>query len=65
MEALQLNIYTKFAYGWLVHALVHDLKLKKMWSTKDHFFDFRVSLPGSQTIFMKISAKTKIFLTSG
>jgi len=28
MEALKLNIYTKIAYGWLVHALVYDMKKK-------------------------------------
>ena len=29
IKALKLNIHTKISYGWLVHALVYDLKAKK------------------------------------
>ena len=45
MEALKLNIYTKIAYGWLVHALVYDLKAKKRGVNKNFFSNLRVSLP--------------------
>ena len=29
MKALKMNIYTKITSGWLVHALVYDLKAKR------------------------------------
>ena len=56
---LKLIINTKITYGCLVHALVYDLKLKKMGSSKDHFLDFRVLLPRSQKYFREYLCENK------
>ena len=37
MKALNLNIYTKITYGWLVHALVYDFKAKKWGHLRNIF----------------------------
>ena len=48
---LKLNICTKITYSLLVNALVYDLKAKKIASSKDHFCNLRVSLPGGCKYF--------------
>ena len=44
---------------WYLHALVYDLKVKKMGSPKDHFLNFWVLLPGIQKYFHEYLRENK------